>query len=191
MSSGTRRITRMAQRAACKKVSESVERARAEHTPSSVCRCCCCPGAFRFRCINLLTSPPRRYWRKCRALGQQRTCWSDSCRCDTGQRLNNVRDMRNSLFERVSDQHQHLLVLIQQQHNTEVSQPLIAKPRTGHKFQAFDLAEMRGISKHVNVKQLSDVVVPCERVFLLERCSDGCGFLLDKGPFISQGLNGV
>jgi hypothetical protein len=156
--------------------------------PSSVCRCCCCREAFRFRYTDLLTSPPRRYWRRYRAQGPPRTCWSDSCRCRSGQYSNNLQGMGYSLFQRVRNQHQHLLVLIQQQHNTQISQPLIAEPRTSHQLQTFDLAEMRGISKHVDVEQLCDVVMPRERVFLLEGCSDRCGFLLNERSLIGQCL---
>ena len=47
---------------------------------------------------------------------------------------------------------------------------------------------MRRVSKHVDVKQFCNVVVPRERVFLLEGCSDRCGLLLDEGPLVGQSL---
>lgn len=72
------------------------------------------------------------------------------------------------LFQRIRHQHQHLLILIQQQHDPQIPQPLVTESRTRNQFQAFDLSEMGGIAQHVDVEQFRDVVVSSEGVFFLE-----------------------
>lgn len=64
------------------------------------------------------------------------------------------------LLERVGDQRQDLLVLIQQQHSPQVAQALIRKPRRGQELQALDLAEMCPLAEGEEVKELRDIVAP-------------------------------
>lgn len=76
------------------------------------------------------------------------------------------------LFEPIGDQREHLCVLIQQQHDAKVAQPLVGEPGRSYQFQAFDLSKMSRIAEHVDVKQLGDVVVKSERICLFEGRTD-------------------
>ena len=64
------------------------------------------------------------------------------------------------LLQRVRDQRQHLLILIQQQHRPQVSQPLVGETRRGEQFQTFDLSEVRPLSQREEVEELGDIVAP-------------------------------
>jgi hypothetical protein len=94
----------------------------------------------------------------------------------------------DSLFQRVRHERQDLRALIQQQHRPEITQPLVAEPRAGDELEAFDLTEMGRVTEHMDVKQLSDVVVSHEGVAFLERRSDRRRFDLDERPFIGERL---
>ena len=74
------------------------------------------------------------------------------------------------LLERVGHESQDLLVLVQEQHDPQVAQTLVAEARACHQLKAFDLSKVCWVAEHVNVQQFGDIVVPCERVFLLEGC---------------------
>jgi hypothetical protein len=87
--------------------------------------------------------------------------------------------MRNSLFERIGDQGQYLLILVQQQHDTQIAQPLIRESWTCDQLQAFYLTEMRWRTEHMDVQKLRDIVMALESVFFSERSSDCCRLLLD------------
>lgn len=66
------------------------------------------------------------------------------------------------LFERVCHESQHLLVLIQQQHDPEIPQSLVAEPRTGDQLQAFYLSEVCRVAEHVYIEEFGDVVMSSE-----------------------------
>jgi hypothetical protein len=61
------------------------------------------------------------------------------------------------------------LVLIQQQHDAQIPQALIAESRARDELQTLDLTEVGRIAEHVNVEKFGDVIVTGERVFLFER----------------------
>lgn len=77
-------------------------------------------------------------------------------------------------LQRVGDQHQHLRILIKQQHDSKVTQPFVSESRTCNELQAFNLSKVRGIAEHVNVEQLRDIVMASKAVFLLEGCPYSC-----------------
>ena len=64
------------------------------------------------------------------------------------------------LFQRVGDECEHLLILIQQQHRPKVSQPLVCESWRGEEFEAFYLAEVRSLAEGEEVEELGDVVSP-------------------------------
>lgn len=66
---------------------------------------------------------------------------------------------RHALFKRVRDKRKHFLAFVQQEHDSEVTQPLIPKARTGYELQAFHLAEVGLRAEHVDIEQLGDIVV--------------------------------
>lgn len=68
-------------------VSTYKEYIEAKYAPSSVCMCCCYRAIFQSRCTGLATSPQRKCWRRCRAQGPPRTCWSDSYRYVTSSTI--------------------------------------------------------------------------------------------------------
>ena len=72
----------------------------------------------------------------------------------------------NALFQRVGDQREDLLTLVQQEHNPQVAKSLIGETRASHEFQALDLAKVGGGTQHVYVEELRDIVVACIRIFL-------------------------
>ena len=100
------------------------------------------------------------------------------------------RDVRqeHALFEGVRDESENLLAFIQQQHNSQVPQPLVGKPWTGDEFEAFHLAEVSLGPKHVDIEEFCYIVVAHIRVFLPERRPDCGRFLLDECSLICYGL---
>lgn len=99
--------------------------------------------------------------------------------------------MRSLLLERVGQKGQDLLVLIQKQHSTEVTQTLVREQGTGSQLQTFDLTKVGRITKHMDVKQLRDVGVAKLGVFLLEGSADECRLFLDDSTLISVSLAGT
>jgi hypothetical protein len=83
-------------------------------------------------------------------------------------------DHQYALLQRVCNQREDLLTLVQQEHDSQVAKSLIGKTRASHEFQAFDLAKVGGGTQHMYVEELRDIVVPCIRIFLPER-SPYCG----------------
>lgn len=80
------------------------------------------------------------------------------------------------------------MVLIEQQHDSQVTQSFVAKSRAGDELQTLDLTKMSWITEHVDVEQLSDVIVSRERIILLEGGANRSRFLLDDGALIGKGL---
>jgi hypothetical protein len=76
----------------------------------------------------------------------------------------------NPLLQRIRYERQHLLVLVQEEHDAQISETFIAESRTGHELQTLDLAEMGRVAEHVNVQQFGDIVVSRKGVFLFEGC---------------------
>jgi hypothetical protein len=68
------------------------------------------------------------------------------------------------LFERVCDEHEDILSLVQEKHQAQVSDPLLGEPRRGAQLHAFHLAEMGGVAEHVDVQQFGDAPVTQARV---------------------------
>lgn len=54
------------------------------------------------------------------------------------------------LLERVGNEHQHLLLLVQQDHKAQVTDALLGEARTSHQLQALHLAEVSWVAQHVN-----------------------------------------
>lgn len=77
-------------------------------------------------------------------------------------------ELWRSLFQRVCNQRQHLLILIQQQHDAQVPQSFITESRASDQFQTFYLTKVRRVAQHVNVEQFGDIVVSRKGVFFLE-----------------------
>ena len=75
---------------------------------------------------------------------------------------------KNSLFQRIRDQRQNLLILIQQQHDAQIPQPLIRESWTGYQLETFNLTEMSRVAEHVDVEQFGNVVVSGKGVFFFE-----------------------
>lgn len=75
----------------------------------------------------------------------------------------------SSLFQRVGDERQNLLILIQQQHDPQISQPLITESGGRYQFQTFYLTEMSRISEHVDIEEFGDIVMSSKGIFLFER----------------------
>lgn len=75
---------------------------------------------------------------------------------------------RDALLQGVRYQRKHLLVLIQQQHDSQVPQPFVGEAGACYELETFHLAKMGLGTQHVNVKEFGDIVVSCIRVFLAE-----------------------
>lgn len=72
---------------------------------------------------------------------------------------------RYALLERVRHQGQDFLTLVEQQHDTQITQTLVSEPWTCYELEAFHLSEMGLGAKHVDVEQLGHIVVSCVGVF--------------------------
>ena len=98
---------------------------------------------------------------------------------------------KGRLFERVCDQREHLLILVEEEHDAEVAETLIGEAWACDELETFDLAKVGWRAEHVYVEELCDVVVAGIRVLLPEGRPNGCGFLLDEGALVGDGLHGV
>lgn len=98
---------------------------------------------------------------------------------------------KRRLFERVCDQSEYLLVLVEEEHDAEVSETFIGEAWACDEFETFDLAKVCWRAKHVYIEELCDVVVAGIRVFLSKGRPNGCGFLLDECAFVCDGLHGM
>ena len=95
-----------------------------------------------------------------------------------------------ALLQRVRHQHEHLLVLVQQQHDTQITQPFVTEAWAGYELETFHLAEVRLRTEHVDVEEFGNIVMSCIGVFLAEGSTYGRGLLLDQGAFVCDGLLG-
>lgn len=97
------------------------------------------------------------------------------------------------LFERVGDEGQDFLVLVEEQAGREVSQALVGEARRGEQLETLDLAEMGALAQREEVEELGDIV-PADRVVVAlfaEAGTDGGALLLDDGPLVGDGLCGA
>ena len=97
------------------------------------------------------------------------------------------------LFERVGDQGQDFLVLVEEQAGREVSQALVGEARRGEQLETLDLTEMGALAQREEVEELGDIVPPDGMVVALfaEAGTDGGALLLDDGPLVGDGLCGA
>lgn len=120
---------------------------------------------------------------------------------------------RGGLFQRVRDEGQDLLVLVQQQHGAQVAQALVGEARGSQQLETFYLAEVGSLAEGEEVKELGDIVPPvawsedvddegsmCGGVVvagipqvgvvaLFPEAGPDCGaFLLHDGPLVGDGL---
>lgn len=86
--------------------------------------------------------------------------WFRSLRQPSARHWREDDDDNDLLFERVCDQREDLLVLVQQQHGPQVTQALVSEARGGQQLQTFNLAEVRPLTKGEEVQQLGDIVSP-------------------------------
>lgn len=70
--------------------------------------------------------------------------------------------MTDVLLERVRDQGEHFLVLVEQQHCPQISQSLVRETRRGQEFQAFYLAKVCSFAQCEEVEEFRDIVPPGE-----------------------------
>lgn len=94
------------------------------------------------------------------------------------------------LFERVCDEGEDFLVLVEEEHDPEVAESLVGKLGRGYEFEALDLAKVGRVAEHVDVEQFGDIVVAGVRVFLLEGGADGGALLGDEYALVCDGLCG-
>lgn len=80
------------------------------------------------------------------------------------------------------------MALVEEEHDAQVAEAFVGEAGACDELEALDLAEMRGISEHVDVEQLRDIVVARVRVLLLERCPDGGRLFLDERALVRDGL---
>lgn len=80
----------------------------------------------------------------------------------------------------------NVLPLVQQQHCTQIPDPLVCEPRRCDQFEAFQLSEMGRISQHVNIEKLCDVSAPPNAVLLPKGRSDVGTFFVDYRALLSS-----
>lgn len=96
--------------------------------------------------------------------------------------------MRHALLQGVRNKCEHLLALIQQQHDSQIPEAFVSEARACYELEAFDLAEMGLKAEHVYVEEFGDIVVSCVRVLLTERGTYSGGLLFDQGSLVCNGL---
>lgn len=70
------------------------------------------------------------------------------------------------------------MVLVEEEHDSEVAEALVCEFGRGDEFEALDLAKVGGVAEHVDVEELGDIVVARVRV---------CGRLGVSGPSSPRG----
>ncbi len=81
------------------------------------------------------------------------------------------------LFERIGDQHKHLLPLIHQQHEAQVPNTLLWEAASSNQLDALHLTEMCGITQHVDEHELCNIAMPVVLVILPECIPQHCTLL--------------
>jgi hypothetical protein len=66
------------------------------------------------------------------------------------------------LLERIGDQRQDLLILVQQQHSPQVTQTLVRKARGGQQLQTFNLSKVRPLAQREEIEQFRNIVSPAQ-----------------------------
>ena len=92
------------------------------------------------------------------------------------------------VLQRIGHQHQHLLTLVQQQHQTQVPDPLVSERVRRHQLERLHLPEMRRVPQHVHEQQLGHVPVPVVGILLLERLPQRRRLLRDDLPLRRRSL---
>ena len=96
--------------------------------------------------------------------------------------------MKYVLLQGVRNKREHLLALIQQQHDSQIPEAFVSEARACYEFETFDLAEMGLEAEHVYVEEFGDIVVSCIGVLLTERGTDSGRLLFDQGSLVCNGL---
>jgi hypothetical protein len=71
------------------------------------------------------------------------------------------------VLERVGDEREHFGLLVEQQHEREIADPLFWKVGARDELETLHLAEVRRVAEHVDEQQLGHVPVPARNVVLL------------------------
>lgn len=159
--------------------------------PFCECRYYSSLAASRSRLRDHATFLPKLYLRMCIDRDLQHTCSNDSGHCDTSQSTENREGQERRLFERVCDECEYLLILVEEEHDAEVPETFIGETWACDELEAFDLAKVGRRTEHVYIEELCNVVVTRVRVLLSEGGPNGCGFLLDECAFVCDGLDSV
>jgi len=64
------------------------------------------------------------------------------------------------LLKRIRDKGEDLLILVQQEHGSQISQPLVCEPRGGQEFETFYLTEMCPLSQREEIEEFCNIVPP-------------------------------
>ncbi len=88
------------------------------------------------------------------------------------------------LFERIGDQHKHLLPLIHQEHEAQVPNTLLWEAASGNQLDALHLTEMCGITQHVDEHELCNIAMPVVLVIVPESIPQHCTLLSDHCSLI-------
>lgn len=75
----------------------------------------------------------------------------------------------------------HVLSLVQQQHRTQIADPLVRKSWIGRQLEAFELREMRRIAQHMDVEEFGDVATTPQRILFAECRSNVGRLFVDDG----------
>ena len=96
------------------------------------------------------------------------------------------------ILERVGDEGEDFLILIEEEHGAQVSQSLVRKSGRGQQFEAFYLAEVGSLAEGEEVEQLCNIIPPYVGVVavLPETGPDGCTLFLHHRSFVGDGLGG-
>lgn len=113
--------------------------------------------------------------------------------CNVGERAKGEADdihvgVVHVVLEAVGNEGQYFRVLIQQEHDAKIAEPLVGEPGCGHEFEALDLTKVSGVAEHVDIEELCNVVVSGKGIFVLEGGPDGRRLLLDERSLVGEGL---
>ena len=76
------------------------------------------------------------------------------CKAHLGPRY-----QRHALFEGICNESEDLLTFIQQQHNSQIPQPLVCESWACDEFETLHLAEMGLGPKHMDIEELCHIIV--------------------------------
>lgn len=92
------------------------------------------------------------------------------------------------LFQRVGHQHQHLLALIKEQHETQVANSFLGKTACRNQLDAFHLTKVSGVAQHMDEHELCNIAMSVILIVVFKGISEYCTLFRHNASLLSSGF---